>query len=384
MKKDTQIAHAGRCPEKHYGVVNTPAYRCSTFTYKTVADMEDAHNNKYDKVYYGRFGTPTTYDLEDAVTAVGGGYRTIAVSSGLAAITGTMSALLECGDHVLVVDSVYGPTRDFCDVVLKKFGVETTYYNPVIGAGISELIKDNTKVIFCESPGSQTFEIQDIPAISKAAHEKGAVVIMDNTWGSPLNFSAFDKGVDVSIQAATKYIVGHSDALLGTITTTKELYEKLRFSISTFGYSVGSEEAYLGARGIRTIGVRLKQHEKNAMKVAKWLQSRPEVSEVLCPALPDDKGHEIWKRDFTGACGLFGVVLKPCSDEAIAKMIDGYKLFSIGLSWGGFESLVLWVKHITRTVTTVPKGSLLRFHIGLEDADDLIDDLEKGFKRLAE
>ncbi|MCK5295919.1 MAG: PLP-dependent transferase, partial [Alphaproteobacteria bacterium] len=185
-------------------------------------------------------------------------------------------------------------------------------------------------------------------------------------------------------QAATKYIVGHSDALLGTITTTKELYEKLRFSISTFGYSVGSEEAYLGARGIRTIGVRLKQHEKNAMKVAKWLQSRPEVSEVLCPALPDDKGHEIWKRDFTGACGLFGVVLKPCSDEAIAKMIDGYKLFSIGLSWGGFESLVLWVKHITRTVTTVPKGSLLRFHIGLEDADDLIDDLEKGFKRLAE
>ncbi|MEL0143140.1 MAG: cystathionine beta-lyase [Alphaproteobacteria bacterium] len=378
---ETLLASGGRDPEANFGIVNPPVYHASTVTRPTLAEYR---NRDYTKdIVYGRMGTPTQKALEEAVALIEGGDHAIAVSSGLASITIALSAFVQQGDHVLVTDSAYAPTRNFCNNVLAKYGVETTYYDPLIGAGIADLILDNTKVVFTEAPGSQTFEVQDIPAIAEAAHTRGAVVINDNTWGTPLHFKSFARGIDVSVHAATKYIVGHSDAMLGVIVTTKAHYKTILDNFRFWGQHAAPDDCYLGLRGLRTMGVRLKQHQENATTVANWLKSRAEVSRVLYPALPDDPGHELWKRDFEGACGLFGVVLKNhYEDEQLARMLDGLELFAMGASWGGYESLILPAAPLRTATTWDAEGSLLRLHVGLEHPDDLIKDLEAGFARL--
>ena len=385
MKKDTKILHAGRHPELFHGAVNPPVYHVSTILHPSVAAMEKSGKTPFEGVRYGRFGTPTTFALEEAVAELEGGHRTVATSSGLAAITGALLAFLKTGDHLLMTDTAYFPTRKFCDTVLAGLGIETTYYDPLTGAGIQALMRPNTKVVFTESPGSLTFEVQDVPAIAKVAHDGGAIVMMDNTWGV-LTFQPFTKGVDISIQAATKYIVGHADAMLGTITAaTPELWHKVKTSLATFGHSPGTEEMYLGLRGLRTLPVRLRQHATSALSLTTWLEARPEVERVLYPPLESDPGHALWKRDFSGGCGLFGVLLKPATKAAVDAMLDGYSHFKLGFSWGGFESLVIpTTDHsIIRTATSWGhRGPSLRFHAGLEDVDDLRDDLERGFERL--
>jgi cysteine-S-conjugate beta-lyase len=385
MKKDSLLVHAGRHPERHHGAVNPPVYHASTILHPSVAAMEAGGKTPFEGVRYGRFGTPTTFAFEEGVAAVEGGHKTIATSSGLAAITGTLLALLKAGDHLLMVDTTYAPTRGFCDKVLAGLGIETTYYDPLVGAGIASLMKPNTKLVFTESPGSLTFEIQDIPAIAKVAHDAGALVAMDNTWGV-LTFQPFAHGVDVSIQACTKYIVGHADAMLGSITVADDaLWLRIKSSVAAFGHSPGADELFLGLRGLRTLAVRLKRHAETALKLTAWLESRPEVAQVLYPPLPSDPNHALWSRDFTGACGLFGVILHPAPKPAVDAMLDGYTHFNLGYSWGGFESLVIpTTGHaITRTATKwAPIGPSLRFHAGLEDVDDLIADLQHGFGRL--
>jgi len=386
MKKETRLLHAGRHPERYHGAVNVPVFRASTILLPSVAAMESGGRSLFDGVRYGRFGTPTTFALEDAVAELEGGARTVATSSGLAAISGALMAFLKAGDHLLMTDSAYAPTRKFCDEVLAGLGIETTYYDPLIGGGIAALMRPNTRVVFTESPGSLTFEVQDIPAIAAAAHQGGAIVMIDNTWGV-LHFQPFEKGADISIQAATKYIVGHADAMLGTITAaTEALWLKVKSSVAAFGHSPGTEEMYLGLRGLRTLPVRLVQHSTTALTLARWLEARPEVERVLYPALESDPGHAIWKRDFSGACGLFGVILKPARKVAVDAMLDGYDHFKLGFSWGGFESLVIPTggHSIIRTATPWrPSGPSLRFHAGLEAVEDLIADLDRGFERLA-
>jgi cystathionine beta-lyase len=385
MKDDTKLVAAGRHPEANHGVVNPPVYHASTILYPSVASMRELHAARAQDVrgvYYGRMGTPTTHALEDAVLAVEGGHRCVLYPSGLGAISGAMLSILKTGDHLLMVDTVYAPTRRLCDNTLARYGVETTYYDPLIGAGIADLIRPNTAVVYVEAPGSITFEMQDIPAIAEAAHAKGALVVMDNTWASPLYYKPFEHGVDMSIQAGTKYIVGHSDVMLGTVTANETAWPRLREGNQDLGYSVGPDDIYLALRGMRTLSVRLERHQTNALEMAKWFQARPEVDRVLYPALEDDPGHEIWKRDFLGASGLFGVVLKPCSEQAVAAMIDDLELFGMGFSWGGYESLVVPQKPIRTATSWSEEGPLLRFHIGLEDTADLKADLEAGFARL--
>jgi len=380
-KADTRLVHAGREPALYHGFVNTPIYRGSTVLFPTVAGLE-ANDQAYT---YGRLGTPTVRALEEALAELEGGYATRLTPSGLSAIVATLLALLSAGDHVLVSDSVYRPTRRFCDHALKRLGVETTYYDPLIGDRIKDLIKENTTVVFTESPGSQSFEVQDIPAIAKAAHAAGARLVMDNTWATPLYFKPFAHGVDVSIQAATKYIVGHADAMLGAITTTEAAWPDIACTHEDLGLCPGPEDAYLALRGLRTLGVRLARHQASGIELARWLGSRPEVARVLHPALPSDPGHALWARDFTGASGLFAVVLKPVTKEAVAAMLDGLTLFGMGYSWGGFESLILpFDPSAYRTATKwQAEGPALRLHIGLEDVGDLKADLEAGFARLA-
>ena len=348
--------------------------------------MHASSRKPYEGLHYGRFGTPTSFALEEAVCALEGGYRSISTASGLAAITGTLTALLGAGDHVLVSDSAYAPTRRFCDDQLARYGVATTYYDPLIGAGIETLIRPETKVVVVESPGSLTFEVQDIPAIAAVAHRHDAIVVMDNTWATPLYFKAFEKGVDVSLQAATKFIVGHSDAMLGIITTAnEELWERIKTSIIRSGVCAGADEVYLGLRGLRTLSTRLRQHAESGLKLASWLQGRPEVTRVLHPALPGDPGHALWKRDFLGCCGLFAFELDASvTVQQTDALIDGLEHFSIGYSWGGFESLIIpTTGGIHRTaVPWTAKGPTLRIHTGLEDPDDLIADLAAGLDRL--
>ncbi|ABC22413.1 cystathionine beta-lyase [Rhodospirillum rubrum] len=387
MKQDTTVVHSGRDPQRFDGVVNVPAYRASTVTFPTVADLKRKHAIRFETTYYGRYGTPTTAALEEAVAALEGATHCAATSSGMGAVAGALLTFLKQGDHLLMVDTVYWPTRKFCDVFLKNFGVETTYYDPLIGAGIAALIRPNTKIVYCESPGSHTFQVQDIPAIAGEAHAKGALVLLDNTWASPLFFEPFSKGVDVSIQAATKYIVGHSDAMLGTISVRqRDWFLAIKDTLGSFGYATGSEEAFLGLRGLRTLSARLERHQRSALAVATWLQSQPEVERVLYPALPDDPGHALWTRDFTGASGLFGVLLKAGTEEQVAHMLDHMTLFAMGYSWGGYESLVIPTRGaIERTATQwTHQGPSLRLHIGLEDPADLIADLRAGLDRLGE
>ena len=384
MKKDTLLAHAGRDPARFDGMVNTPVYRTSTVLFSTLDAYENRDPNDYKTVRYGRYGTPTTFAFEEAVARVEGGHLAVAVPSGLAAIVAAISAFVRIGDHLLVADSVYGPTRVFCERRLKPNGVEVEYYDPLIGAGIRDLIKARTKAVYCESPGSLSFEMQDIPAIAAAARERGIPVLADNTWGTPYFFRSFERGVDVSIHSATKYIVGHSDVMMGVIVTSEKYWLAVRKAVADFGYSVSPEDCYLALRGFRTIGVRLKHQMQSALKIARWLQSRPEVLRVLYPVLESDPGHQLWQRDYDGASALFSFVLQPCEDTAVAAFIDSLELFGIGSSWGGFESLVVLadIARFRSATRWEPGGPTIRLHIGLEDPDDLIADLENGFKRL--
>lgn len=378
-KQDTLIVTLGRDPHANFGVVNPPVYRASTILFPTV----DALKGKKQPYTYGRRGTPTTAALQEAISGLEGGYNTLLAPSGLAAVTTALLALVKSGDHLLMTDSVYGPSRHFCDKLLKRNGVEIEYYDPLIGAGIERLMKPNTSVVFTESPGSITFEIQDIPAIAKVAHAHGAKVVTDNTWASPLYFKPFEHGADVSIQAITKYLCGHSDVMMGSITTTEEAWKPMLAAHGAIGATAAPDDVYLVLRGMRTLSVRLERHMKTGLRLARWLAGRPEVAEVLHPALESDPGHAIWKRDFTGASGLFSIVLKPCSDAAIAAMLDEMELFGMGWSWGGFESLI--VPQDLTGIRTATKdkfaGPILRLHAGLEDPDDLIADLEAGFAR---
>lgn len=386
MKKDTRLGHAGRNPEDNFGIVNPPVYHASTVTFPTVAAMHEAGKTPFEGVYYGRYGTPTQFALEEAVAELEGGEKCIATSSGQAAIVGGVLPFVGTGDHVLMVDSAYAPTRlRLCEDFLKRFGVSTTYYDPLIGAGLADLMQPNTKVVFTESPGSLTFEVQDLPAIAHIAHAGGAKVVLDNTWSAGYFLQPFELGVDVSVQAATKYIVGHSDAMLGTITCGADLYVQIKSTVTGMGYAAAPDDCYLGLRGLRSLGARMAQHQKSALKIAHWLAERPEVGRILHPALPDCPGHDIWKRDFTGASGLFGVELADHhGHDAIAAFLDHMRLFALGYSWGGFESLVIPANpSAIRTATGWEnRGNLIRLQVGLEDVDDLIDDLADGLDRL--
>jgi cystathionine beta-lyase len=348
-----------------------------------MADYEGRHERRYTAFAYGIHGTPTTVALAEALAELSGGARTVVVSSGLSAVTQALTAFLRQGDHLLVADTVYGPTRVFCASVLTRFGVEVTFYDPRIGAGIAALMRPSTRVLYLESPGSQTFEVQDVPALSAAARAHGARVILDNTWATPLHFRAFEHGVDVEIQALTKFVAGHSDLLLGAVTTrTEELYRVVRDGASTFGDCPAPDICYEALRGLRTLAVRLRHHETSALRVAVWLARRPEVRCVLHPALPGHPDHALWKRDFRGASSLFGVLLRTGSERPVAAMVDGLRLFKIGASFGGFESLVVPVRPERTAQPWREPGFLLRLHVGLEAVEDLIADLEAGFARL--
>lgn len=382
----TVLAHAGRHPRENHGMVNPPVYHSSTVLWPTVAAMDASHAGFEHGVYsYGRVGTPTSEAFEDAVTALEGGYGTVAVSSGLAAVNVALTAFVKAGDHVLVTDSAYGPTRRYADAVLSRFGVEVEYYDPLIGAGIEALFRGNTRLVYLESPGSLTFEVQDVPTIAAAARARGVLTALDNTWATPLGFDAFGHGVDVTVHAATKYMVGHSDAMMGIVgAREKSVWLKLKSFAVTSGHCAGPDDLYLAQRGLRTMGVRLRQHQENALEIARWLQARPEVARVLYPALPQDPGHALWRRDFTGASGLFAIVLQPASAPQVAAMLDGMELFQMGASWGGYESLILPThpEKIRTATTWQAEGPGVRLHVGLEDPADLIADLEAGFDRL--
>ena len=383
IKTDTRLVTSGRDPQAYHGFVNPPVYHASTLLYPTAEDQV-AHRARYN---YGRRGTPTSEALENALREIeGDGCAGVALlPSGLAAISAALLATARAGDHVLIPDSVYRPTRNFCNGVFKKFGVETTYYDPLIGADIARLFKPKTRVVFVEAPGSQSFEMQDIPAIAKIAHEQNAVVLMDNTWATPLYFRAFEKGVDLSIQAGTKYIGGHSDIMFGCVSANAVTLPALKDTVYSMGLCVGPDDMYLALRGLRTLGVRLDRHFQSGLRVARWLEQRPEVLRVMHPALDRDPGHKIWKRDFTGACGLFSVVFKPTSEQSVHAFLNELALFGLGYSWGGFESLaILFDCTEYRTATKwAPGGPTVRLHIGLEDPDDLIADLERGFAAMA-
>ena len=383
-KPDTLLTHAGRSPEANHGAVNPPVYHASTILHQTVADLEAAQKNRYNQVTYGRFGTPTSYALEEAVAAVEGGHRAVAFCSGSAACFAAILAFVKAGDHVLMVDSVYGPVRAFARGFLQRFGVATTFYDPLIGAGIADLVQPNTRLIYLESPGSQTFEIQDVPAIVAVAKPRGIATVLDNTWAAPMFFKPLALGVDVSAISATKYIVGHSDAMMGIAVCTEQSFMPVREAATLLGNHAAPDDCYLALRGLRTAGIRMKQHEAQGLALATWLKARPEVERVLHPALPDCPGHPLWKRDFSGASGLFSIVLRrDFSKAAVDAMLDGMELFGMGASWGGFESLILPV-HPERLRTAVrwESGPVIRLHAGLEDLDDLIGDLERGFARL--
>ncbi len=378
----TKVTLSGRNPEENFGIVNPPVYHASTILYPDVAALE-TRNQKYS---YGRRGTPTIDALENAITELGGGYGTRLAPSGMAAISTAILSFVEAGDHILVTDSVYSPTRIFCDSVLKRLGVETEYYDPLAGAAIGEKLRPGTRLVFTESPGSQTFEIQDIPAISKVAAEHGVLVFTDNTWASPLYFKAFEHGVDVSIQAATKYIVGHSDVMMGSITTNEACWKQLYDSHGAMGQTAGPDDIFLALRGLRSLDVRLERHMNNAIEIARWLEARPEVAKLLHPALPSHPGHDLWKRDFSGASGLFSLILNPCSKPARDAFLNALQLFGMGYSWGGFESLVIPFDPATYRTATAwrERGHALRFHIGLEAVEDLVDDLANAFAKMAQ
>ena len=383
LQPATRLVVGGRDSAANHGFVNPPVHHVSTVLYPSAEDFR-ARRARYP---YGRRGTPTSEALQTALRAIEGpGCAGVALlPSGLAAISTALLAVLSAGDHLLVTDNAYQPTRKLCDSLLPRYGIATTYYDPLIGGGIAELFRPNTRAVFVESPGSLSFEIQDVPAIAAAAHANGALVLMDNTWASPLYFCAFDKGVDLSIQAATKYVGGHSDVMLGTVSANAATWQRLSDTVHALGLCVGPDDIYLGLRGLRTMGVRLAHHHQAGLKVARWLEQRPEIACVLHPGLESHPGHAIWRRDFSGASGLFSVVFKPVPDTAVNAFLDELALFGIGASWGGFESLAIpFDCSAIRTATKwAPGGPTVRIHVGLESVDDLIGDLERGFAALA-
>jgi cystathionine beta-lyase len=361
--------------------VNPPVWRASTILFDSVAEMRAAYPPEDGRLHYGRNGTPTQWALAEALTELEpGAAGTRLFPSGVAAISTALLTVLKAGDQLLMVDSVYGPTRAFCDTVLKRMGIATLYYDPMIGAGMADLIGPATRAIFLESPGSLTFEVQDVPGICAVAREHGLVTLLDNTWATPLLFPAIAAGVDLSILACTKYVVGHSDVMLGSVTSTQALWPALCETSRMLGQHASPDDAWLGARGLRTMGVRLRQHEASALRIARWLEGQPQVARVIHPALPGCPGHEYWKRDFNGASGLFAFELNGGGETERARFIDGLRHFGIGYSWGGFESLALPIDPARVRSVRVPeqRGPMVRLQIGLEDADDLVDDLAAG------
>lgn len=383
LKPDTKLTVGGRDPFAHHGYVNTPVYHASTLLYRTAEDFL----GRKGKYFYGRRGTPTSEALALAIQDIEGPAcaGVSLLPSGLAAISAALLSAVRAGDHVLVTDNCYGPTRKFCDSMLSRFGVTTTYFDPAIGGGIAALLQPNTRAVFTEAPGSLSFEMQDIPAIAAAAHARDALVLMDNTWASPLYFRALEKGVDLSIQSATKYIGGHSDLMMGTVSANEKAWAQLKETVFTTGLCVGPDDMNMALRGLRTLGVRLARHHQSGLAVARWLEQRPEVLRVRHPALPSDPGHAIWQRDFTGACGLFAVDFKPVPEKAVLAFLNALTLYGMGASWGGFESLAIPFDCTPYRSATpwAPGGPSIRFHIGLEDVGDLIADLERGFAAMA-
>jgi cystathionine beta-lyase len=382
----TMLVHGGRRREWRDRLVNPPVHRGSTILFDSVEEMRSAAP-EFGKPYYGLHGTPTQWALAEALTELEpGAAGTMLYSSGLAAVTAALLSVLSAGDELLVTDSVYGPTRRFCDGFLERYGVSTRYYDPLIGSGIDEVIGERTRAILMESPGSNTMEVQDVPAICAVAKVKGVATLIDNTWATPLLFPALAAGVDLSILAATKYIGGHADVMLGSVTANAKYYPRLERTSWDLGHAVSPDDAWLGSRGLRTMAVRLRQHEENGLKLAHWLKAQPQVARVLHPALPDCPGHDLWKRDFRGASGLFSFVLSGGEDPDRTRFIEALELFGIGYSWGGYESLVVPVDpRRLRTVTSwEAEGPLVRLHVGLEDPDDLIEDLAQGLARYGE
>ena len=378
MKEKTRLVAAGRPRKKPFHPVNPPVERVSTYLFPTYDDYIDGGRN----IVYGRLGGPTHRALEETITALEGGVETRLAPSGLQAVNAALLAFVKAGDRILVADSSYDPTRKFCDRFLSRFGVETVYYDPLTGPGIDDLASPKTKVVFAESPGSLTFEIQDLPALAKAARANGARLIVDNTWSGGVFLKPLSLGADVVVHAGTKYFSGHSDCLIGSITSRDEEAAKAIFqSLLQIGANVSADDAYLTLRGMRTLGVRMDAHQQNGVALAKWLAKRPEVKSVLHPALKSFTGHTTWKRDFTGASGLFGVILHPVAKPALKSFFNALKLFGMGFSWGGFESLCIHVHpENNRTATKwSDDGPVLRIHAGLEDIDDLIADLDRGF-----
>ncbi len=378
----TRLVEAGRRHEWRGRLVNPPVERASTILFEDVGQMRStrAALGIYN---YGLQGTATHWALAEALTSLEpGAGGTALYSSGLASITTPLLAVLSPGDELLVPDSVYGPTRRFCDTFLKRYAVQTRYYDPLIGPRIAELFSDRVRALLLESPGSLTMEVQDVPGICAEARKRGVVTLLDNTWATPLLFPAIAAGVDITMLAATKYVGGHADLMLGAATAAPAYYDQLQQVSWDLGHSVSPDDAWLGSRGLRTMGLRLKQHEESALIVAEWLKAQPRVGRVLHPALPDCPGHEHWKRDFKGASGLFSFELKDADDEARAAFVDRLELFGIGYSWGGYESLAIPVDP-HRTVSKSPAPNLVRLHIGLEDPDDLIADLASSLARMA-
>ncbi|MBC8023820.1 MAG: cystathionine beta-lyase [Burkholderiales bacterium] len=386
MKLRTRLAQRGRIARSQPGTVNLPVARASTVTFASVAEMQEVQG-QFDAdepiPTYGMLNMPIRVAFEELMVEVEGGHRAVTLASGLAANAVAIMACVNAGDHMLVTDSVYAPVRRLCMRTMARYGVETTFYDPLVGGGIAGLMKPNTRLVYVESPGSHTFEVQDIPAIAKAAHARGAAVIHDNAWATGVFYRSFDHGADIVVQPGTKYPAGHSDVIIGSVIANEAYWPSVRDASRDFGQTASPDDVFLALRGMRTLEVRLRQHEKSAMHVARWLKKQPGVARVLYPALEDDPGHAIWKRDYLGATGLFGVELAPCSERRLAAFIDALELFALGYSWGGFESLVV-PQNIqkARTVTPWAGGPLIRLHIGLEDADDLCADLAGGLERL--
>lgn len=388
MRKRTRLLHGGRGDPAGAKFVNLPVARASTVLFDSVAHLE-AVQRRFDAdepvPTYGITNTPLRNAFEDLMVEIEGGHRAVTVPSGLAAVTVALMAALDAGDHVLITDACYGPTRRTADRLLARYGIEATYYEPTIGAGIEALMRPNTKAVYLENPGSITFEVQDFPAIAKVAHAKGAAVIHDNTWATGLYFPSFEHGADLVIQAATKYPGGHSDILLGAVVANEAWWPRLRDTSRDLGQTASPDDLFLALRGLRTMELRMREQGANALELARRLEQHPKVARVLHPALESDPGHALWKRDFKGATGLFGVELEPCSKESLAACIDGLELFGLGYSWGGFESLITLgqLGRYSRTAKPWTGGPLIRLQVGLEDPADLHDDLLRGFDKLA-
>jgi cystathionine beta-lyase len=386
MKIRTRLAQRGRVARSAPGTVNIPVARASTVTFRSIAELQEVQR-RFDAdepiPTYGMVNMPLRVAFEELMVELEGGHRAVTLSTGLAANVVAILACVKAGDHILVTDSVYQPVRRFCLRQLARFGVETTFYDPSIGAGIAALMKDNTKLVYVESPGSHTFEVQDVPAIAAAAHARGAAVIHDNAWATGVFYRSFDHGVDIVVQPCTKYPAGHSDVIVGAVVANEQWWPAVRDASRDYGQTASPDDIFLAMRGMRTLEVRLRQHEQSGLHVARWLARHPGVERVLHPGLEGDPGHALWKRDYLGCTGLFGVALKPCGDRALAAFIDSLELFALGYSWGGFDSLVV-PQNIqkSRSVRPWSGGPLIRLHVGLEDPDDLCADLERGLERL--